>query len=178
MGKEKIIIIGSVLLILLFLFLGTKKIKSLRMNIKEQVENVEKSNQRLEKLRYLEESLELRRETGKVLCQIPQADDPMANKVLTQKFIQSYLSRLGLDAEVKVDNERQSKDFPDVVDINEVPLKIGIKSYSSYDQVMNLLREFKNFPFVIEVLTIGGTDVAVPGILRIQLKYYAVQEST
>ncbi len=178
MGKEKIIIIGSAFLILLLLFLGIKEIKSLRVHIKEQEENVEKSNQRLEKLRYLEESLELRRETGKVLCQIPRAKDPMANKVLIQKFIQSFLSRLGLDAEVKVDNERQSKDFPDVVDINEVPLKIGIKSYSSYDQVMNLLREFKNFPFVIEVLTIGGTDVAVPGVLRIQLKYYAVEEDT
>jgi hypothetical protein len=175
MGKEKIIIIGSAFLILTFLFLGINKIQSLRAQINEQKENVEKSSQRLEKLRDLEESLELRRKTGKVLCQIPRAKDPMASKVLTQKFIESFLSRLGLNAEVKVDNERKSKDFPDVVDINEVPLRIGIKSYSSYDQVMNLLREFKNFPFVIEVLTIGGTDVAVPGILRIQLKYYEVQ---
>ena len=126
MGKEKIIIIGSVFLILMLLFLGIKKIQSLRVQIKEQKENVEKSNQRLEKLRDLEESLEFRRETGKVLCQIPRAKDPMANKVLTQKFLKSFLSRLGLNAEVKVENERKSRDFPDVVDINEVPLKIGI----------------------------------------------------
>jgi hypothetical protein len=176
MGKEKGIIIGSAFLILLLLFLGVKKTKSLQAQVREQKENVEKSSQRLEQLRDLEESLEVRRETGKVLCQIPQADDPVASKVMMQKFLKSFLARLGLEAEVKVENERKSRDFPDVVTITEVPLKIGIKNYSSYDQVMNLLKEFRNFPFVIEVLTIGGTDVAVPGLLRIQLKYYAVPE--
>lgn len=174
MRKEKLIIIGSVFLILLLLFLGVKKIRSLQVQITEQKESVEKSSQRLEHLRDLEQSLELRRETGRVLCQIPQAEDPIASKVLMGKFIKSFLSRLGLEAEVKVENERKSKDFPDVVTISEVPMRIGIKNYSSYDQLMNLLKEFRNFPFMIEILTIGGTDVAIPGILRIQLKYYAV----
>lgn len=174
MRKDKVITFGSVFLILLLLFIGVKRIKSLQAQIGEQKESVEKSNQRLEYLRDLEESLELRRETGKVLCQIPRAQDPIANKVMIGKFMKSFLSRLGLEAEVKVENERKSRDFPDVVTITEVPLKIGIRNYSSYNQVMNLLREFRNFPFVIEILTIGGTDVAVPGIFRIQLKYYAV----
>lgn len=174
MKKEKVIIISSAFVILLLLFVGVKKIKSLQAQIGEQKELVEKSSQRLEYLKDLEESLELRRETGKVLCQIPLAEDPVASKVLVAKFLKSFLSRLGLAAEVKVDNERKSKDFPDVVSITEVPLRIGIRNYSSYDQVMKLLKEFRNFPFVIEVLTIGGTDVAVPGHLRIQLKYYAV----
>lgn len=174
MDKEKIIIIGSAFLILLLLFFGAKKIKSLQAQIREQKENVEKSTQRLDHLKDLEESLELRRQTGKVLCQIPRAPDPIASKVLMGKFIESFLSRLGLEAVVKVENERKSRDFPDVVSITEVPLRIGITNYSSYDQVMKLLREFRSFPFAIEILTIGGTDVAVRGILRIQLKYYAV----
>jgi hypothetical protein len=174
MQKEKVIIIGSAFLILLVLFIGVRKMRSLQAQIGEQKENVEKSSQRLEHLRDLEESLEFRRETGRVLCQIPRAEDPIASKVLMGKFVKSFLSRLGLEAVVKVENERKSRDFPDVVTITEVPLKIGIRNYSSYDQVMKLLKEFRNFPFVIEVLTIGGTDVAVPGILRVQLKYYAV----
>jgi len=174
MQKEKIIIIGSAFVILILLFIGIGKVKSLQAQIGEQKEKVEKSNQRLEYLRDLEESLELRRETGKVLCQIPRAEDPIASKILMAKFIKSFLSRLGMEAEVKVENEHKSKDFPDVVSITEVPLRIGIRNYSSYDQVMKLLKEFRNFPFVIEVLTIGGTDVAVPGVLRIQLKYYDV----
>lgn len=174
MQKEKVIIIGSAFLILLVLFIGVRKMRSLQAQIGEQKENVETSSQRLQYLRDLEESLELRRETGKVLCQIPRAEDPIASKVLMGKFVKSFLSRLGLEAEVKVENECKSRDFPDVVTITEVPLKIGIRNYSSYDQVMKLLKEFRNFPFVVEILTIGGTDVAVPGILRIQLKYYAV----
>jgi len=151
-----------------------KKIKALQTQVAEQRENLQKSSQRLNFLRELEQSLELRRETGKVLCQIPRAEDPVASKVLVAKFLQSFLSRMGLEAEVKVEDERESRDFPDVISITEVPMRIGIKNYSSYDQVMKVLKEFCNFPFVIEVLTIGGTDVAVPGVLRMQLKYYVV----
>jgi len=112
--------------------------------------------------------------SGKVLVEIPRADDPIANKVLIERFIKSFLSRLGLEAEVKVENERRSRDFPDVVTVNEVPLRIGIRNYPSYDQVIKMLKEFNNFPFVVEIITIGGTDVAVPGNLRVQLKYYII----
>ncbi len=174
MGKEKIIIIGFGFLILLITFVGIKKIKSLDEQIREQKERVTKSSQRLDYVKDLEESLELRRMSGKVLVEIPRAQDRIANKVLMEKFIKSFLSRLGLEAEVKVENERKSRDFPDVVTVNEVPLKIGIKNYSSYDQVIKMSREFRNFPFVVEILTIGGTAVAVPGNLRVQLKYYVI----
>lgn len=178
MGKEKIILIGFGFLILLFAFLGIKRIKSLNGQIAEQKEHVAKSYQRLEYVKDLEKSLEERRVSGRVLVEIPRAQDPVANKVLMKKFMKSFLSRLGLEAEVKVENERKSRDFPDVVMVNEVPLKIGIKNYSSYDQVMKMLAEFKNFPFTVEILTIGGTDVAVPGNLRVQLKYYVIPEGS
>ncbi len=178
MNKEKIIIIGFAFLTLVLLFLGMKKIKALQGQIKEQKEHVAKSNQRLDYVKDLEESLELRRVTGRVLRGIPRVKDPIANKVLTEKFMKSLLSRFGFEAEVKVQNERQSRDFPDVVTVNEVPLRIGIKNYSSYDQVMTMLREFQGFPFVIEILTVGGTDVAVPGNLRMQLKYYIIPEAS
>ena len=178
MDKEKVIIIGFSVLALLVLFLGIKKIKTLQGEINEQKEHVAKSDQRLDYVRDLEESLELRRMTGRVLRGIPRVKDPIANKVLTEKFMKSFLSRLGLEAEVKVENERKSRDFPDVVTVNEVPLRIGIRNYSSYNQVMTILREFQNFPFVIEILTVGGTDVAVPGNLRVQLKYYIIPEAS
>jgi hypothetical protein len=174
MGKEKgIIFVFVVLTILVFVF-GIKKIKSLRAQITEQKETVTKLDQRLEYVRNLEESLELRRTTGKVLTQIPRVNDPIANKVLIKKFILSFLSRLGYEAEVEVDNERKSKDFPDMIGVNEVPLRIGISSNISYNQMTNLLETFRDFPFVIEILTIGGTDVALPGVLRLQVKYYVV----
>jgi hypothetical protein len=135
---------------------------------------VAKLDQRLEYVRNLEESLELRRMTGKVLTQIPRVDDPIANKVLIKKFVRSFLSRFGCEAEVEVENERKSKDFPDMIGVTEVSLKIGISNQISYKQMMNLLEELQNFPIVTEILTIGGTDVSVPGILRLQLKYYVV----
>jgi hypothetical protein len=178
MSKEKIIIVVFGFLILLIAFVGIKKIKSLDAQIGEQQEHMGKSTQRLEHLQNLEESLEERRMSGKVLVEIPRAHDPIANKVLMEKFMKSFLSRLGLEAEVKVENERRSRDFPDVITVNEVPLRIGIKNYTSYDQVIKMLREFKNFPFVVEVLTIGGTDVAVPGNLRVQLKYYLIPKGS
>ena len=178
MGKEKVIIIGFAFLVLLLLFFGVRKIKSLQLQIREQKEHMVKSDQRLKHLRNLEESLEERRMTGKVLCRIPRAEDPIANKVLMRKFLKSFLSRLGLEAEVRAENERKSKDLPDEVMVNEVPLKIGIKNYSSYNQLMNLLKEFRNFPFAIEILTIGGTEVAVPGNFRVQLKYYVIPEGS
>ena len=178
MGKQKVIIIAFSFLVLLLLFFGVKKSKSLKQQIREQKESVVKLDQRLQYLRDLEESLEQRRMTGEVLTRIPRVDDPIANKVLMRKFMTSFLSRLGLEAEVVVENERKSKDFPDVLTINEVPLKIGIKNYSTYDQVLTMLEEFKNFPFVVEILTIGGTDVAVPGNLRVQLKYYIIPEGS
>lgn len=178
MGKEKIILIGFGFLILLLAFLGIKKIKSFNGQIAEQKEHVAKSYQRLEYVKDLEKSLEERRMSGRILVEIPRAHDPIANKVLMEKFMKAFLSRLGLEAEVKVENERKSRDFPDVVMVNEVPLKIGIKNYSSYDQVMKMLKEFKNFPFTVEILTIGGTDVAVPGNLRLQLKYYVIPEGS
>lgn len=178
MGKEKIILISFGCLILLLAFLGIKRIKSLNGQITEQREHVTKSHQRLEYVRDLEKSLEERRMSGKVLVEIPRAHDPIANKVLMRKFMKSFLLRLGLEAEVKVENERKSRDFPDVVMVNEVPLRIGIRNYSSYDQVMRMLAEFRNFPFVVEILTIGGTDVAVPGNLRVQLKYYVIPKGS
>jgi hypothetical protein len=178
MSKEKIIIIAFGFLILLVAFFGIKKIKVLNGQIKEGREHLTKSTERLGYVEDLEASLEERRITGKVLVEIPRAQDPIANKVLMRKFVTNFLSRLGLEAEVKVDNERKSKDFPDVVTVNEVPLRIGINNYASYDQVIKMLREFKSFPFVVEILTIGGTDVAVPGHLRVQLKYYVIPKGS
>ena len=176
MGKEKGIIFVFVILVALLFVFGAKKIRSLQAQIGVQKEQVAELDQRLDKVRNLEESLEMRRLTGKVLHQIPRVQDPIANRVLIEKFLKSFLSRLGLEAEVKADGERKSRDFPDMIGVNEVPIKIGIKNYSSYDQMMSMLEEFRNLPFLIEILTIGGTDVAVPGILRVQLKYYVVPE--
>ncbi len=178
MDKQKIILFAFGFLALLSLFLGIRKIRSIQAQIGEEKEQLAKSDQRLEYVRDLEESLELRRITGKVLCRIPRAKDPIASQVLMRKFMESFLSRLGLEAEVKVENERKSRDFPDVITVNEVPLMIGIRNYSSYDQVMTMLKEFGNFPFVVEIFTIGGTEVAIPGNLRIQLKYYIVPEAS
>lgn len=174
MGKEKGVIFAFIILVILLTFFGIKKIKSLQTQIGEQKEIIVKVDQRLEYLNNLEESLELRRISGKVLHQIPRVPDPIANKVLIKKFFISFLARMGFDAEVEVDNERKSKDFPDVIEVNEVPIKIGISNYSSYTQVMNMLEESRNLPLVVEIFTLGGTEVPVPGILRLQLKYYAV----
>ena len=178
MSKDKIIIIAFGFLILLVAFIGIKRIKALNGQIKEGREQLAKSSQRLEYVENLEASLEERRITGKVLVEIPRAHDQIANKVLMRKFVANFLSRLGLEAEVKVDGERKSRDFPDVVTVNEVPLRIGINNYTSYDQVIKMLREFKSFPFVVEILTIGGTDVAVPGHLRVQIKYYVIPKGS
>lgn len=178
MGKTKGVIGVFVILLVVVFGLGAKKIKSVKAQISEQKENVAKTNQRLDYLKSLEESLELRRLSGKVLHQLPRVSDPIANKVLIKKFLLSFLSQFGLEAEVEVESERKSKDFPEVIAVNEVPIKIGIPSYSSYKQLLNMLEGSRDFLFALEILTIGGTDVAIPGIFRLQLKYYVVTEES
>jgi len=176
--KEKGFIFAFVILMSLLCVLGTKKIKSLQTQIKEQKENLTKLNQRLDYVKNLEESLETRRMTGKVLTQIPRVNDPIANKVIIKKFILSFLARMGYQAEVEVENERKSKDFPDMIGVNEVLLKIGFRDNITYNQMTNLMETFRDFPFTVEILTIGGTEVALPGIFRLQLKYYTVPGGT
>ncbi len=174
MGKNKVIIFVFVVITVLLIILGIKKTKSLQAQIREQKESVVKLDQRLEYVKGLEESLELRRSSGKALVQIPRVDDPIANKVLMKKFIVSLLSQLGQEGEVEVDNERKSKDFPSLIEVNEVPLKVGITDHISFKQMLTLMDELRNYPFMIEIFTVGGTDVAVPGVLRLQFKYYVV----
>ncbi len=174
MGRDKVVIIIFVVLTALLAILGIRKVKSLNAQIKEQKESVAKLDQRLEYVKSLEGSLELRRSSGKTLVQVPRVEDPIANKVIIKKFLVSLLSQLGHQAEVEVDNERKSNDFPSLIEVNEVPLKVGISNHISFKQMLSLFDEFRNFPFMIEVFTVGGIDVAVPGVLRLQFKYYIV----
>jgi hypothetical protein len=178
MDKTKVIMIAFALLTFLLLFFGMKKIKSIQGQINEKKENLKKLDERLTYVKNLEESLELRRIEGQVLRQIPRVKDPIANQVLMKKFFESFLSRIKLEAEVKVENERASKDFPTIIGANEVPLMIGIKDYTSYTQIMNMFEEFKNYPFGIEMFTIGGTSIPVPGHIRLLIKYYIIPEVT
>lgn len=178
MNKTKGIMIGFAVLTLLLLVFGTKKIKSIKGQIKEQTEKFKKLDERLNYLKNLEQSLERRRMEGQVLSRIPRVKDPIANKVLMKKFFKSFLSRMGLKAEVRVEKERGSKDFPAVIGVSEVPLMIGVKDYTSYRQIMSMFDEFERFPFGIEIFAIGGREIPVPGNLRLKLKYYIIPEGS
>jgi len=178
MDKTKGIMIGFAVLALLLLVFGTKKIKSIKGQIKEQTEKFEKLDERLNYLKNLEQSLERRRMEGQVLSRIPRVKDPVANKVLMEKFFKLLLSRMGFEAEVRVEKERASKDFPAVIGVNEVSLMIGVKRYTSYNQIMSMFDEFGSFPFGIEIFAIGGREIPVPGHLKFKLKYYIIPEGS
>jgi|WetSurMetagenome_2_1015567.scaffolds.fasta_scaffold27810_3 hypothetical protein len=178
MDKSKIIIAVFALLSLALIFFGTKQVKSIKAQIVEQKSDIAKLYQQLEYVDNLESNLETAKESGGIIGRIPQVNDPIANQALMNKFIQTFLARMELMAEVKVDKRKRSKDFPDFIGVDEVPLLIGIKDYTSYGQVMKMLNEFRKFPFGIEILCIGGSDVPIPGNLRIKMKYYIIPEAS
>jgi hypothetical protein len=175
MDKAKSIVIGFVILNVLLLFFGISRVKSIKSRIKEQTENMRELDDRRNYVKDLERSLELRRIEGQVLRRIPRVKDPMADRVL-KKFFESFLGQMDLEAEVKVQPERASGDFPAIIGVNEVTLLIGIKGYDSYSQITVMFEEFKNYPFGIEMFSIGSTDIPVPGHVRIMLKYYVIPE--
>jgi hypothetical protein len=176
MDKAKSIIIGFVILNVLLLFFGISRVKSIKSQIKEQTESMRELDDRRNYVKDLERSLELRRIEGQVLRRIPRVKDPMADRVLMKKFFESFLGQMDLEAEVKVQPERASADFPAIIGVNEVTLLIGIKDYDNYSQITVMFEEFKNYPFGIETFSIGSTDIPVPGHVRIMLKYYVIPE--
>jgi hypothetical protein len=177
--RTKGTIIGTALVAVLLLTLGIKKAKSIEGQITQQRQTLGKLDDRLKHVKDLEYSLELRRMEGRVLRQIPRVKDPVTNQVLIRKFFESLLSGVELEAQqIKVQNERASKDFPAIMGVSEVPLLIGIKDYSTYVQIIEVFEEFKTFPFQIEMFALGATDIPVPGQMRIMLKYYIIPEAT
>lgn len=178
MSKDKLIVAFFVILSLVLIFLGMNRVKSIKSQIVEQKENTAKLNQWLEYVDGLDMSLETERDSGRVIGRIPQVKDPIANQVLMQKFIETFLSHLGMEAEVKAEKEKKSSDFPSLIGVDEVPILVGIKDYSSYTQIIRMLDDFRSFPFGIEVFCIGGVDVPIPGNLRLKMKYYIIPEAT
>ncbi|MCJ7458054.1 MAG: hypothetical protein MUP17_03565, partial [candidate division Zixibacteria bacterium] len=67
---------------------------------------------------------------------------------------------------------KNSPDFPGLVGIREIPLEIGVTNYSSYDQMIILLEYLKEYPFIVDLFTLGGKDIELPGKLKLRIKYY------
>ncbi len=176
MNKNKLIVAFFVILSLVLIYLGMNRVKSIKSQIVEQKENTAKLNQWLEYVDGLEKSLETERDSGRVIGRIPQVNDPIANQVLMQKFIQTFLSHRGMEADVKAEKERKSSDFPALIGVNEVPITVGIKDYSSFSQIIRMLDDFRSFPFGIEAFCIGVGDIPIPGNLRLRMKYYVIPE--
>jgi hypothetical protein len=178
MSRDKLIVAFFAILSLVLIYLGMNRVKSIKLQIVEQKENTAKLNERLEYVNGLENSLETERDGGRVIGRIPQVKDPIANQILMQKFVQSFLSRRGMEAEVKADKEKKSSDFPALIGVNEVPITVGIKDYSSFSQIIRVLDDFRSFPFGIEAFCIGIGDIPIPGNLRLKMKYYIIPEAS
>jgi hypothetical protein len=73
---------------------------------------------------------------------------------------------------VKVGQEKNSPDFPSLVGIKEIPIEMGVTNYSSYDQLIILLDNFREYPFVVDLFTLGGKEINIPGKLKLRIKYY------
>jgi hypothetical protein len=178
MSKDKIIIAVFVVLSLVLSYLGMSRVKLIKSQIIEQMENTAKLNQRLEYVDGLAMSLETEIDSGRVIGRIPQVNDPIANQVLMQKFIQNFLLSRGMEAEVKAEKERKSNDFPSLIGVNEVPITVGVKDYSSLTQIIGMLDDLRSLPFGIEALCIGGGEIPIPGNLRLRIKYYIIPEAS
>jgi hypothetical protein len=150
MSKDKIIIAVFVVLSLVLSYLGMSRVKLIKSQIIEQMENTAKLNQRLEYVDGLAMSLETEIDSGRVIGRIPQVNDPIANQVLMQKFIQNFL----------------------------LPITVGVKDYSSLTQIIGMLDDLRSLPFGIEALCIGGGEIPIPGNFRLRIKYYIIPEAS
>ena len=159
-------------MIILVLFFGVRQIRSLQTRISQKKKSVEELNAHLENLKRLSTSLTLKRLKGGKLKEVPFVSEPQVNKVLLEKYLQSVFAQVGLTCEVKVGKEKNSADFPNLAGIREMSLEIGVTNYSSYDQLIILLESLKEYPFSVDLFTIGGKDLNVPGELKLRIKYY------
>jgi hypothetical protein len=170
MKKQFFLIAGIV--IVLVLFFGIKHIRSLQAQINQKKTSMAGLKTHLESLKRLTESLALKRLKGGQLREVPYFTEPQVNKALLEKFVQSSFSQIGLECQVKVGQEKNSPDFPGLVGIREIPLEIGVTNYSSYDQMIILLEYLKEYPFIVDLFTLGGKDIELPGKLKLRIKYY------
>lgn len=170
MKKQLFLIAGIV--IFLVLFFGIRQIRSLQARISQKKKGVEELNAHLENLKRLSASLALKRLKGGKLKEVPFVSEPQVNKVLLEKYLQSVFSQVGLTCEVRVGKEKNSADFPSLAGIREMPLEIGVTNYSSYDQLIILLEYLKEYPFLVDLFTVGGKDINLPGELKLRVKYY------
>ncbi len=159
-------------MIVLVLFFGVRQIRSLQARISQKKKSVEELNAHLEDLKRLSASLTLKKLKGGKLKEVPFVSEPQVNKVLLEKYLQSVFGQAGLSCEVKVGKEKNSTDFPNLAGIKEMPLEIGVTNYSSYEQLIILLESLKEYPFLVDLFTIGGKDLNVPGELKLRIKYY------
>ncbi|HVP37131.1 MAG TPA: hypothetical protein VMT04_09075 [Terriglobales bacterium] len=169
--KKQFFLIGVVAIVLV-LFFGIRQIRSLQAKISQKNTNLAGLKTHLGGLKRLTESLALKKLKGGKLQEVPYFSEPQVNKALLEKFVQSSFSQIGLECQVKVGQEKVSPDFPSLVGIREIPLEIGVTNYSSYDQLIILLEYLKEYPFIIDLFTLGGKDVELPGKLKLKIKYY------
>lgn len=169
--KKQIFLVAGIVIVLV-LFFGVRQIRSLQTRISQKKKSVEELNAHLENLKRLSASLTLKRLKGGKLREVPFVSEPQVNKVLLEKYLQSVFGQVGLTCEVKVGKEKNSADFPNLAGIREMPLEVGVTNYSSYDQLIILLESLKEYPFLVDLFTIGGKGLNVPGELKLRIKYY------
>jgi hypothetical protein len=169
--KKQVFLIAGIVIVLV-LFFGIRQIRSLQPRISQKKKGVVELNAHLENLKRLSASLALKRLIGSKLHEVPFVSEPQVNKAILEKYLQSVFSQVGLACEVKVGKEKNSPDFPSLAGIREMPLEIGVTNYSSYDQLIVLLEYLKEYPFLVDLFTIGGKDISIPGELKFRLKYY------
>jgi len=162
----------AVVVIVLILFFGIRQIRSLQAQINQKKVSVVGLKAHLDEVRRLSESLALRRLKGGKLQDVPYVAEPQVNKALLEKFMQSLMSQVSLECQVKVGQEKNSPDFPSLVGIKEIPIEMGVTNYSSYDQLIILLDNFREYPFVVDLFTLGGKEINIPGKLKLRIKYY------
>jgi len=162
----------AVVVIVLILFFGIRQIRSLQAQINQKKVSVVGLKAHLEEVRKLSESLTLRRLKGGKLQQVPYVAEPQVNKALLEKFMQMIMSQVSLECQVKVGQEKNSPDFPGLVGIREIPIDMGVTNYSSYDQLIILLDNFREYPFIVDLFTLGGKEINLPGKLKLRIKYY------
>ena len=169
--KKQVFLIAGILIVLI-LFFGIRQIRSTQAKINQKKKSVEELNKHLDNLKRLSASLALKRLKGSKLQEVPYVSEPQVNKALLEKYLQSVLGQVSLTGEVKVGKERNSPDFPSLAGIREIPLEIGVTNYSSYDQLIIVLESLKEYPFLVDLFTVGGKDIIIPGELKMRIKYY------
>jgi len=104
---------------------------------------------------------------------LPWTTDAVTNRALVHAVLDQLLAAQGLHGAVLVHDPAADGSFPSMVEVQAVPVDLGIDDYAAYGQVVAFLESLRAYAFTVDGLCIGCNDLGERGRVRLQLRYLA-----